>query len=270
MTILKYTHLLYQPSDIENIFKPGVYKMFHIFDCSLIYIGSSNTKGKKRNQNGVYARWLHHIGLLKSKKHYCKKLQSIVDGNGLDGLRFQIIEICKDTADCKEREQYYLDKLNPSLNNSKSSTSPLGVKHSEETRARRRETSQHLRLPEYVYEKLRQEIFQFNLEGVLLCKYKSIQEASDKTQIDRGSINNCALGKRLSAGGFLWSYSNVVNLKFKRKIIKYDLNMNKISEFNTLSAVVKALNLNSSTAIRNCFVGKQKQAYGFIWKEKKP
>jgi hypothetical protein len=33
---------------------------------------------------------------------------------------------------------------------------------------------------------------------------------------------------------------------------------------------MKKLNINSSTAIKNCFIGKQKQAYGFIWKKENP
>lgn len=267
MKSLKYTNLLYKSCDIENIFKPGVYKMFHISDPSKIYIGSSNAKGVYKNQNGVYSRWVQHIGLLRNKKHYCKILQEIINSNGIDGLRFEIIEICKNTFDCKKREQYYLDKFNPQLNISKSSTSPLGVRHSEETKAKHRALSKGLRAPEYVYENAMRKTYQFDLKGIVLRSFKSIQEASDLTKIDRGSINNCCLKKRRSAGGYLWGYTECVELSEKRKIVQYDLKMNKIASFDRYSEIVKALNINSSTAIRNCFNGKQKKAYGFIWIE---
>jgi len=41
-----------------------------------------------------------------------------------------------------------------------------------------------------------------------------------------------------------------------------------VQTFDTLEEIKRKLNINSSTAIRNCFSGKQKQAYGFKWIKK--
>lgn len=49
-------------------------------------------------------------------------------------------------------------------------------------------------------------IYQYDLKGNYLNRFNSTKEASHITNIDRGSINNCALKKRKSAGGYLWSY----------------------------------------------------------------
>jgi hypothetical protein len=44
--------------------------------------------------------------------------------------------------------------------------------------------------------------------GICIETYFSMGEASEKTGIDRGSINNCCLGNRKSAGGYKWEYGD--------------------------------------------------------------
>ena len=47
-------------------------------------------------------------------------------------------------------------------------------------------------------------ILQITYEGQLVGRYQSITEASDKTDIDKGSICRVLKGQRKSAGGFKW------------------------------------------------------------------
>lgn len=108
-------------------------------------------------------------------------------------------------------------------------------------------------------------VLQFSLKGEFIKEFTSVKEASRKLKIDAASIINCLSNKRYSAGNFLWSYTDEIKVKSKRCIIQYDIEMNKIREFNSLEEIKKYLNLKSSTAIRNCFKGIQKQAYGFKW-----
>ena len=51
-------------------------------------------------------------------------------------------------------------------------------------------------------------VIQSTLKGHLLNEYVSQQEASEKTGVNRSCINNCCNDKRkrITAGGFLWSY----------------------------------------------------------------
>lgn len=110
-------------------------------------------------------------------------------------------------------------------------------------------------------------ISQYSLLGDYIKTFKSLSDASLATQIDRASINNCALGKRKSCGGFLWAYPNKTVVLAKDCLIyKCDLKTgHKLKAYAYLQDAVKEFNLRSGTAIKNCFTGKQKQAYGFKW-----
>jgi len=120
-------------------------------------------------------------------------------------------------------------------------------------------------------DKSKKKVSKYNKIGEYICTYNSLAEASRDTGIDRASINHCAIGNRKTCGGFCWSYSEkLVKLPKDYIIVQYDLNMVKICEYSYYSDIMKELNISSSTAIKNCFNGKQKQAYGFIWKKENP
>ena len=51
---------------------------------------------------------------------------------GYSNFRLEILEYC-DSDKCLEREQYYLDSINPEYNILKKAGSSLGYKHTEET-----------------------------------------------------------------------------------------------------------------------------------------
>ena len=94
-----------------------------------IYIGSSiNFKSRKYS----------HFKSLKNKKHTNKHLQNHVNKYGIDDFQFSILEYCpKDKL--IEREQYYIDTLNPEFNICKIAKSCLGVIRSEETKRKIKE-----------------------------------------------------------------------------------------------------------------------------------
>jgi hypothetical protein len=120
-------------------------------------------------------------------------------------------------------------------------------------------------------DKSKKKVSKYTKTGEYICTYNSLAEASRDTNIDRSSINHCAIGNRKTCGGFCWSYKeNKVVLPKDYIIVQYDMSMNKICEYSYFSDIMKKLNINSSTAIKNCFIGKQKQAYGFIWKKENP
>lgn len=51
-------------------------------------------------------------------------------------------------------------------------------------------------------------VFQFSIEGVLLCTFNSISEASKVTGVNRSSIAKCCRNERTKAGGFLWKFAS--------------------------------------------------------------
>ena len=263
----KLLNYLYDQSSLDNLTKLGIYKISHVNKPDLFYIGSaSSIYVKKGIQRGFYIRFWHHINDLKLKKHDSKYLQNVVNKYGIEGIRFEILEIVE-TEDRKvilEREQYYLDTLKPSYNSSTTARCPT-VPFTQERKDYLSKLFKGRPFVKEAYDKTIVSIFQFNKEGLFLKKYSSIKEASSINNIDRASISNCAAGKRKSAGGYLWSYTDSILLKHKPKIYQYTFDDILVRTYETLEELRKVLKLTSSTSIRACISGKQKQAYGFKW-----
>jgi hypothetical protein len=49
-------------------------------------------------------------------------------------------------------------------------------------------------------------VLQYTLDMVFVAEYKSLHKASKTTGISVGHICHCCLGKRKSAGGYIWIY----------------------------------------------------------------
>jgi group I intron endonuclease len=266
----KLLNHVFDVSLLDNLTKLGVYKITHLSKTNIFYIGSaSGTFNGKKCQKGFYRRFLEHLRALEHKRHDSKYLQNVVNKYGIEGIRFEILEIAE-TDDRKvilEREQYYLDLLNPAYNSSKTARCPT-VEYTPERKQALSRRMKGKKLSDLAYDTIKVPIYQFNKKGGFLNKHSSIQEASNKTNIDRASISNCAAGKRKSAGDYLWSFTDSVFVQHKLLIYQYTLEDQFVQTFDTLEEIKRKLNINSSTAIRNCFSGKQKQAYGFKWIKK--
>lgn len=57
-------------------------------------------------------------------------------------------------------------------------------------------------------ETTKKEVFQLSKNNVIINKFRSITEASNKTKIKICNISQCALGQRKTAGGYIWRYEN--------------------------------------------------------------
>ena len=82
----------------------GVYKITNIITGEF-YIGSSKD---------IKSRWAKHKCPSMWKLHPNVKLYKSMAKYGLDNFIFEVLE---ETADLKEREQYYIEQLKPSYNN---------------------------------------------------------------------------------------------------------------------------------------------------------
>jgi len=102
---------------------PGIYKIV-IKSSGYIYIGSSVNLQRRRSE---------HFSDLRLKKHPNRFLQRCFNKYGKDALTFTIIELCT-SSETIQREQYYIDTLNPKLNMCKIAHSCLGMKMSEENK----------------------------------------------------------------------------------------------------------------------------------------
>ncbi len=108
----------------------GIYKISSIIKDFRIYIGSA-INIKQRNYL--------HLSQLRNNKHHSKKLQRHFNKYGEKDLLFEIIEECT-VETLINREQYWIDLLNPYFNTAKIAGSTLGVKCSEESNIKRKET----------------------------------------------------------------------------------------------------------------------------------
>jgi group I intron endonuclease len=100
--------------DKNNIEKTGIYKILNS-NTGEFYIGSTSVSFKKRFWN--------HKRLLESNKNPCIFLQNSYNKN--KKFIFSILEICEKEK-CIEREQYYIDSLNPKYNICKIAGSSAG------------------------------------------------------------------------------------------------------------------------------------------------
>lgn len=60
-------------------------------------------------------------------------------------------------------------------------------------------------------QKPKKPVYQYTLQGLLIKKYESVNEAFRQTKIRH--ISECATGKRNTAGGYIWSYNLTINKK---------------------------------------------------------
>ena len=56
-------------------------------------------------------------------------------------------------------------------------------------------------------EKSKTPIIQYTLDGEMVAIYSSQREASEKSKINRTCITMCVNGRRKTAGGFIWKYT---------------------------------------------------------------
>lgn len=118
--------------------KPGVYIYQNLLDKNKIYIGSSVN---------VRKRLIEHKSSFNKGLKTCPKFYNCVNKYGWNNFRVGVLEyldlnIINTSVISKallkkyllEREQFYFDILNPTLNVNKIAGSCLGFRHSEETR----------------------------------------------------------------------------------------------------------------------------------------
>lgn len=109
--------------------KSGIYSITNLV-TGKFYIGSAVDIGN---------RWAVHRLSLRKGRSGCGKLQNTWNKHGEASFVFEVIEFVKDKNKLIEKEQMYLDLLEPAYNIRKIADSCLGVKHTEQNRRKRSE-----------------------------------------------------------------------------------------------------------------------------------
>lgn len=156
------------------------------------YIGSSEN---------VYRRLQNHKSALKRQKHDNQLLQRNWDKYGINCFEFLLLEKIEKLKDLLPREQGWLNKFwdgqKQCLNISKVANSVMsGRHHTNETKQK---------ISKAMIDKRNQAVVAFSKDGKIQL-FKSIKEASEKTQIKRTAISECLSGRNKTAGKLQWKY----------------------------------------------------------------
>ena len=84
----------------------------------------------------VNRRWSAHRRALVKQSHHSSRLQRAHDKYGETHFDWEIIECVADKSKLIEREQFWINFFAPAYNGRPVANSPLGTKHSDETRAK--------------------------------------------------------------------------------------------------------------------------------------
>jgi len=106
--------------------RTGIYIIVSKIKPERVYIGSAVDIAK---------RWNSHLCTISANKHRSPMLQNHVNKYGIEDLEFSVLEQCEISM-LLIREQYYIDTLKPFFNTLKIAGSPIGHKHSEETKSK--------------------------------------------------------------------------------------------------------------------------------------
>lgn len=106
---------------------------------SAVYVITNNVTGEQYvgASRNVFLRMGRHIGLMLSGTHDNPRLQAAWDEHGEIALDFEIVEHVEDVTQLNQREQAWIDRLQPAYNRVKLARGrPKGSKHSPEVRKR--------------------------------------------------------------------------------------------------------------------------------------
>ena len=210
--------------------KSGVYSIKHSHYPNYLYVGSTAVSSY---HTGLYRRWWRHFYELKTKTHCNMKLQRVVNKYGLDGLSFEILEICT-PEDCLLKEQYWMDNLTSYYNIVKIAGKTIGYKHTKDYIKRRSKP-----------------VLQYSLNGEFIQEFESAKKAEEITKIPRGCITSACNGSNLLGKNYQWIYKEN-NIKknipkyFKatsNRVLCYDKNGKFFKEFISLLDASTTLNI---------------------------
>jgi len=216
-----------------------------------------------------------HISSLRKNKHKNIFVQNSWNKYGEDAFIFEVIEVVDRKENLIIREQHWIDELQPTFNFAKIAGSPLGVKHTEESRknmssAHKGQTKEERGhkddcvcpickimmgndSPRYIPREER--------ICVCGCGILFICMVNSKKKFISGH-NKSQLGKKRTIDAI-----EKQRKKILKPILQYDINGNFIREWEGSIMAGKELNIDKS-GICACLKEKTKTSGKYIWKYK--
>ena len=233
---------------MKSLFKTrSLAKTYNICGIYLIqignrmYIGSSVSVGK---------RLLTHRSRLRNAKHSNPIMINCFNKYGEDHCNFKVLEECKENV-LVEREKFYIDVLKPELNVELNPIKQNGI---------------------YKAKK----VYQYDIDGNFIQEHESASSAERSLNRSNSKVSQCAMDKRKSAYGYLWSYKKVDKLVYEnnsskakaKKVSQYTMEGELITTHDSIADAVRSLDLqeNACTNISSAALGKTNHAYNYVWK----
>lgn len=244
----------YKVSSYLNIskhfyYKMGVYKIYHIINPTIVYIGSTKTIGK---YTGFYKRLTVHIRDLITNRHHSKYLQNVVNKYGIEGIRFEIIDCMEDTQEAiRTREKFWINYY--LATNSKYGYNTIF----DVTLIESRKSTGSKR------------VLQYDLNGNFIKEWNSIEEAARFYDNKGSNISKASKTTNKQVAGFQWRYwekgysikITPYQMGHTAKVYMYDLEGNFLQEFVNGNKASIQLGI-SSNQINACLNGRQKVCKG--------
>lgn len=164
----------------------GIYIIKNL-ENSRIYVGSSFNYHK---------RVIKHLSGLNRNVHHNSKLQRAWNKYGKDQFKFEFLEEVEKEL-LLEREQYWIDLLDPFYNLSRTVGGHNRKATTEETKKKISDSKKN-----------KKEVYKFDMYGNFIQQFNSITDGAKS--VDRKNtahIIQCCQGKRGYAYGYRWSYT---------------------------------------------------------------
>lgn len=129
------------------------------------------------------------------------------------------------------------------------------------------------------YDSSKKMVFQYSLQSELINSFESSIAAEKVTAVASSNIRLCCNKKLLSAGGFLWSFSNLeaprlskkqlssIKNRQRKEIIQCSFDGEVLQSYKSPGDAFRKLGI-PSRSISACCRGEVKHAGGYIWKFK--
>lgn len=258
--------------------KGGIYQIVNIVTNDA-YIGSAiNLKNRKAR----------HSRDLKANKHHNILLQRAVNKYGIKNFKFRVIEYVANEGILIEKEQLYINTLNPAYNICRIAGSTLGRATTEETKVKHRDYAKinNVRPPASTWEAKQLRVYKLDKETLEVIKeYDSLSSACRSVGKDAtfaSTISSCCKNKRYSAFGYRWVFDleDIKNLRKKVPlvawnkglsvevatipILQYTLKGEFIREWESVKVAEKVV----GKGVGNCARGTSNSSNGYKWKYK--
>lgn len=164
---------------MELLRNSGVYAIKNMITNEL-YIGSSTNFGSRRDK---------HLSLLKHNKHLNHKLQESANRYGVNNFQFIVLEFCE--LNLKEREQHFVDLLNPVFN-----ITIEVIRNTPSESSRRRMSNTRLRMYKegLIKPNCSKEVVSINIQTGEVVVYPTIKAMYSTLRMDRSAVRRTLKG----------------------------------------------------------------------------